>query len=84
MTADAAGGIGARLAPRKAEKMGDPKTENAVLCTSSLHTSASAMDRNGGDPVHEISIGELVAAVQRNPRIGRTSRTMMAGTGRLG
>jgi hypothetical protein len=59
--ADAGGGIGAQVALRKAEKMGDPKTENAVLCASSLHTSAGAMDRNGGDPVHEISIAELVA-----------------------
>ena len=37
VAADAAGGIGARLALRKAEKMGGPKTENAVLCTSSLN-----------------------------------------------
>ena len=47
--ADAGGGIGAQVALRKAEKMGDPKTENAVLCTSSLHTPAGAMARNGGD-----------------------------------
>ena len=43
------------------------KRENAVLCTSSLHTSAGAMDRNGGDPVHEISIAELVARGSTQP-----------------
>ena len=61
--------------------MGALKTENAVLCASSLHTSAGAMDRNGGDPVHEISIAERVARGSAQPRIGRSSRTMMAGPG---
>ncbi len=45
MTADAVGGIGARLALRKAEKM----------------------DRNGGDPAHEISTAELVARGSAQP-----------------
>jgi hypothetical protein len=45
VTADAVGGIGARLALRKAEKM----------------------DRNGGDPAHEISTAELVARGSAQP-----------------
>jgi hypothetical protein len=43
------------------------------------------MDRNGGDPVHEISIISIAElswpAVQRNPRIGRT-RAFGARVGR--
>ncbi len=47
--------------------MGAPKTENAVLLRLIPHTSVGAMDRNGGDPVHEISVAELVARGSAQP-----------------
>ena len=92
VSADAAGGIGARLALRTAEKMGGPKKgECRPLHLIPPHiggrngSKAGAMDRNGGDPVHEISIISIAElswpAVQRNPRIGRT-RAFGARVGR--
>ena len=51
-----------RLRCVRRRKMGAPKTENAVLCASSLHTSAGAMDPKRWRPSsRKISIAERVA-----------------------
>ena len=51
-----------RLRCVRRRKMGAPKTENAVLCASSLHTSAGAMDPKRWRPSSQkISIAERVA-----------------------
>ena len=63
--ADAGAELERRLRWVGPRKWAARKRENAVLCASSLHTSAGAMDRNGGDPVH--SIAELVARGSAQP-----------------
>ncbi len=82
MTADAVGGIAARLALRKAEKMGgEKKGECRPLHLIPPHigrrngSKAGAMDQNGGDPVHEISI---ISIASRGPRFNATPGSVEA------